>query len=396
MKNKKVIFFVPDLDINGCGRAVSELSLNLPDYIERIIVLFKNEISYPYKGRLITLNLLIPNNFFSKIYHLFIGVLRLKKIIKIEKPDYIISSSEHTNIINVLSNKKSNKRMILRIGSVTSESYSGGTGLIYKIFVRLLFGRSFQIISVSKRIADDLIKNFGIKKEKIKVIYNALDIKKIQDLVQQPLEPKYQEIFKNPVIINIGRITEIKGQWRLIKAFREVKNKVKESKLVILGKGGLEKQLKKLIKDLNLENDVYLLGCQKNPFKFLAKSKVFVLSSLYEGLPNVILEAMACGLPIISANCKSGPREILAPDTNIYNQTQDIEYADYGILTPAFDGKFYGAKDPLTKSEKKLSKAMIEVLTNEDLSDSLIEKSRQRAEDFNVKKIIKEWDFLNK
>lgn len=382
--------------MDGCGRAVSELVSNLPDCIEKVIVLFKNEISYPHKCRLITLNLSIPNNFFSKIYHHLIGVFRLKKIIKIEKPDYIISFSEHANIINVLSNKKSDQRIIIRVGGFTSPFHYGVTGLIYKIIIKLLFNKSFQIISVSKRVADDLIKNFGIKKEKIKVIYNILNIKKIQDLGQQSLEPKYQEIFKNPVIINMGRITELKGQRHLIRAFWEVKNKVKEANLVILGKGDSEKQLKKLIKDLNLENDVYLLGCHKNPFKFLAKSKVFVSSSLWEGLPNVILEAMACGLPIISADCKSGPREILAPDTDVDNQTQDIEYADYGILTPVLDEKFYGAEDPLTKSEKKLSEAIIEVLTNKDLSGSLIKKSKQRAEDFNVKKIIKKWDFLGK
>ena len=94
---------------------------------------------------------------------------------------------------------------------------------------------------------------------------------------------------------------------------------------------------------------------------------------------------MACGIPIISTDCKSGPREILAPETDINYQTKDIEYAEFGILTPI---------DSLPDSEKKLAEAVINVLTDKKLSNNLIEKSKQRAKDFNIKNIIKEWKFL--
>jgi len=383
MKNKKIIFLIPTLSIGGGERVVSELSLNLPNYIKTTFVLFKNEVSYPYKGDLICLNLPISNNFFSRIYWFFVGISRFKKTVKKEKPDYVISFSMQADIINVLSNKKSDKKTILRIDNFTSAVCKGLEGRIYKIFIKLLFNKSFQIISVSRVAADDLVKNFGIKKEKIKVIYNPLNVEKIQQLMIEPIEDKYQEIFKNPVIINIGRITKQKSQWHLIRAFKNVKDEIKEAKLVILGKGELEPYLKQLIKDLNLENDVHLLGWQENPFKFLAKSKAFVLSSLWEGLPYVILEAMTCGLPIISVDCKSGPREILAPNSDINRAAQDIEYADYGILCPI-------------KNEKKLAQAMIEILTNKKLSDNLIKKSKQRVDHFDIKKIIKKWDFLSR
>jgi len=390
MKNKKVIFLVFTLSTGGAERVASELSLGLPDHIKRTIILFKNIVSYPYKGKLISLNLPLSNNLFLKTYFFFFGLFQIKKIIRKEKPDYVISFGEQSNIMNILINKKA----LVRVDYFYSSDHKGFWKKIYKVLVKFLFNKSTGIISISKGAESDLVKNFGIKKEKIKVIYNPLDVKKIQQLMIEPLEGKHQEVFKNPVIINMGRFTKQKSQWHLIRAFKNVKDEIKEAKLVILGKGELEPQLRQLIEDLNLENDAYLLGWQKNPFKFLARSKIFILSSLYEGLPYVILEAMACGLPIISADCKSGPREILAPDTDIDNQAQDIEYADYGILTPIFDGKFCGAENSLTKSEKKLSEAMIEVFTNKELSDSLIEKSKQRVEDFNTKNIIKKWDFL--
>jgi len=101
---------------------------------------------------------------------------------------------------------------------------------------------------------------------------------------------------------------------------------------------------------------------------------------------------MACGLPIISSDCPCGPREILAPHTNINYQTKDIEYAEYGILTPVDDEKLYSANAPLTFEEKILSQAILALLKNKNLQDKYKQKSLERARDFDVKKIIKQWE----
>jgi len=377
MKHKKIIFFIPTLNIGGGERVVSELSLNLADDVKINIVLFKNQTFYPYKGKLISLNIPLSNSFLFKIYYFLISLSRFKKVIKRENPDYVISFSKPANIINVLCNKKA----ILRIDSFMTSACKGFKGRIYKILIKLLFNKSKMIISVSKKAANDLVKNFGIEKEKIKVIYNSIDIEKIQRLAKEPLEPEFQKIFNGPVIINTGRISKEKNLALLVKTFKQVKKRVREVKLLILGQGSLEQDLRRLIKQLGLESDVYLLKWQKNPFKFLAKAKAFVLPSLREGLPYGILEAMACNLPIISVDCKSGPREILAPNTDINQEAKDIEYADYGILCPI-------------KDENKLAEAIIEMLTNKELSSNLIRASKQRAKDFDIKKVIKQWEFL--
>jgi len=394
-ENKKVIFLMPTLSTGGGERIVSELSLNLPEDIQRIIVVFtgiRDKTSYNYNGKIVSLNLPISSNFAVKIYSFFLGIYKFKKIIKEEKPDHIISFGGQLSVINILSNKKA----LVTFESFIPTTYSFSER-IFGILIRFLFNRADKIIVCSKEIGNSLVRNFGVKKEKIKVLYNPIDINKINNLVTEPLEPEYQEIFKNPVIINIGRFAEMKGQWHLVGTFKEVKNKIKDAKLVILGRGELEQGLRKLIKNLDLENDVYLLGWQKNPFKFLANSKLFVLSSPGgEGLPYVILEAMACRLPIISTDCKSGPREILAPNTDPNYQTRDIEYAQYGILTPVCTGKFYEDDHPLNREEKILTDAMVEVLSNKELLKNLAEKSKQRAEEFDAKNIIKEWNFINK
>ena len=103
---------------------------------------------------------------------------------------------------------------------------------------------------------------------------------------------------------------------------------------------------------------------------------------------------MACGLPVISSDCKSGPREILAPSTDISQCAEDIEYAEYGILTPAFSGKKLKMLEPLEKSEEKLRDAMVKILTDDQMHKRMSKKSLDRAQAFDVTNIIKEWDFL--
>lgn len=357
---------------------VSELSLNLPDYIETTIVLFKNKVSYPYKGKLLCLDIPISNSFFLKIYYFFIAWLRFKKIVRKENPNHVISFGVPADLISIFTNKHA----LLRVDSLMSISYS----LVYRILIRLFFNKADKIVCVSRVAAKDLADNFGVKKDKIRVIYNPLNVKEIERLVSQSLEPEYEGIFGNPVIITAGRLTRQKNQQFLIRAFEEAKKTIKEARLVILGEGELGPELRQLAKDLDLENSIHFLGWQENPFKFLSKSKVFILSSIWEGLPYAVLEAMACGLPIISADCQSGPREILAPGSNMNWQAEDIEQADYGILTPPPCGK--------SNSERKLSEAIVKLLSDEQLLSNLSQKSKQRAGDFDIKQIIKQWDFL--
>ena len=130
------------------------------------------------------------------------------------------------------------------------------------------------------------------------------------------MNPEFQELFSFPVVINVARLEEQKGQEYLIRSFVRIKKEIPLTKLVILGEGHLEHKLRDLAKGLGLEQDVVFLGWQKNPFKFLAYSKVFVLSSLWEGFPNTLLEAMALGLPVISTDCPSGPNEIIKHGEN--------------------------------------------------------------------------------
>jgi glycosyltransferase involved in cell wall biosynthesis len=123
----------------------------------------------------------------------------------------------------------------------------------------------------------------------------------------------------------------------------------------------------------------------------MARAKLFVFPSLWEGFPNALVEAMACGVPVISSDCRSGPREILAPDTDFNYQTQKPDFAEYGILMPVFEVKYKSAEEPLEEREIMWVKTIDKLLEDEDLRKHYSEKAKQRAENFRIEKIVEEW-----
>lgn len=238
-----------------------------------------------------------------------------------------------------------------------------------------------KIIAVSQGLKKDLFQKAWINPEKIQVIYNPVDIRAIEKLAKEKAKKNY--LMDKPVILGCGRLTEQKGFSYLIRAMIIVLKEYRNAQLVILGQGEKESELKNLAKSFHIENNIHFLGFVKNPFKYMTRADVFVLSSLWEGFGNVIVEAMTCGKAVVSTDCKSGPREILAPDNDFNYQTKSIEFAKYGILVPP-------------KNPELLAQGILKLLDDADLREKYSQFGRERVKDFSSDKIIKQYkEFFN-
>ena len=206
------------------------------------------------------------------------------------------------------------------------------------------------------------------------------------------IEDKYDDFFKGKVITSMGRLEHQKGQVHLIKAFSKIKQELPGIKLLIIGQGSLEKQLKGLVEFLGIADDVKFIGYTKNPFKYIKRSKLFVLTSLYEGFPNALCEAMACGVPVISSDCKSGPREILSAGKDLRREIFGIEFADYGVLVPVINNDISYNDTNLSEGEMILAIAMKKIIVDKKLWSRYSSKALQRVNDFSISSMMKKWE----
>ena len=221
-----------------------------------------------------------------------------------------------------------------------------------------------MVLANSRDIKRDLVRNFGVSADKIEVIHNPLDIERISRLAREPVDHPWFE-GEIPVVISVGRLEPQKGYHHLLRAFARIK-KTRQCKLVILGEGKKRGELGNLARELGIKQDVAFLGFQKNPFKYLARSDIFVLSSLWEGFPNAIIEAMACGIPVVASSCPGGVDEVIEDGFN-------------GLLV-------------LPADEKALANAILSILDDEKLAERLVKRGRCRVEDFSLSKKIREYE----
>lgn len=230
--------------------------------------------------------------------------------------------------------------------------------------MKILYPMAKKVIANSIDTAKDISNYIKITEEKIVVINNPLVSERLYYLSQKPIGDHHFCRLDRPLIISIGRLVTQKNFNFLIESFLIVKKRIPSANLIILGKGPLEYELKNLAIKLNLEDSVHFLGFIENPYNFLKASDVFVLSSLFEGFGNVLVEALSVGVPIVSTDCAGGPREIL--DNGLY-----------GKLVPLGDKQF-------------MADAIIDTINNKPKALQLLNRSKNYGIKSITDKYLKE------
>lgn len=172
------------------------------------------------------------------------------------------------------------------------------------------YARADAIVTVSDSVADDLVAAAGLERNSVQTIYNPVVDAGLAPLAAEPLDHPWFQPGERPVVLGVGRLIEQKDFATLLRAFAILCGR-RAARLVILGEGRLRPALEALVRELGIENYVDLPGFAENPYRYMARAGVFALSSIYEGLPGVLIQALACECPVVSTDCPGGSKEIL-------------------------------------------------------------------------------------
>ena len=273
------------------------------------------------------------------------------------------------NLTAVLARALARSRVRLILGARNHYSQSmpaeAAASRVKMAAIRLLYPRSDLVIGVSKGVTDDLVENFGLRSSKVRPIHNPIDLDRVRSQAAQPLDDPWlsgpQQI---PVLVAVGKLQPAKGYPDLIDAFKIVRAAT-PARLVILGQGPDLPSLQAQVRAYGLEDDIRFVGFDANPYRWLARATVFVHAAHWEGFPNVLVEAMACRVPVISTDCPSGPAEILTDGVN-------------GFLVPV--------GDPASHAAKTLA-----LLRDGELRRRIVAAATERVQDFAVERVLRRY-----
>lgn len=360
---EKLLLISPMLHQGGFERVCITTARLLKPYYDVSIVIFDDaDIAFDIRGlSIINIHLGVRNGKLAKMTNLMRRAVRVRKLKQRMKPVIAYSFGPSANMVNALS-KTSLTSVFLGLRGYQDVADDPKI----KLYVR----KADRIICCSKEIEAIVQEKYGYLQTA--TLYNPYDAEGITELSKEKVTDlpwKMEDEDRPRILIGVGRDDPIKGFWHLIKAFYLVQKEIPQMRLIIMGDGSFE-QAKSLVSELQLEQKVYFPGVRKNPYKYLAASEMFLLSSYTEGFPNVLVEAMILGRPLISTDCRTGPAEIL-------------DHGKYGILVPDMGDTEDYSGDTISEKETCFAEKIIEVLKDSERQKELSELERKRAGEFD-------------
>jgi glycosyltransferase involved in cell wall biosynthesis len=362
----------------GAERMVSYLLNDFKDDYEIHLILFDNLIEFDLPENQIV-EILDPNTKKRRnlvnISRIPLLARKLAKYCNENDISLVFSFLNRPNFVSCLAKKFGIKAKVLiseRTHTLSWFPENDIRGKIARLFITNLYSLADAILPNSHGSKMGLINHYGVQSE-FHVIKNIVDIERIEKLKKEDCEEIFGGKFS---FVMTSNFHEGKNHKMLLGAFAKLENP--GIQLLLIGKGVLEEEIKRLAQELEIADKVYFLGQQSNPFKYLSRADCFVFSSDFEGFPNVLVEALACDLPVISTDCTTGPRELLAPDSDLTFALKDsIEIAAHGVLFPVGD-------------TARLAKAMEMIIANDELRQKFRSAAHNRAKDFDSKVVTRE------
>ncbi len=369
------------LNIGGTERSAANVSKVLAKEHNIWVALYDtSQMAYSYAGELADFCLPPKNSIIGKVINTFYRDFKLRQLLKKNKIDILYT---FTGIGNKQTHFKYNTIKII------SARDFGGMQERFTEYNAALNNSDAMICN------SEYTKNFYISKypehaDRVYALYNYIDIAEICEQAKEEPEAGFIEFLQQHprTIVSVGRFCKEKAFEYLIEAFASARENDEGLGLVLVGDGEYRQRYDDVIKNSAVGEHIYFTGFQKNPYKYMARCSCFVLSSLSEGFPNVIAEAMALGMPVVADNCYSGPAEILRKDKNYEAVTDSFLECDYGIMTPRI------TQENNRNAVDELAAAVNYLLGNTEKMRHYAEMSAIRAEDFSMESTLEQLDSI--
>ncbi|MBR1456465.1 MAG: glycosyltransferase [Oscillospiraceae bacterium] len=393
-RSGKLLFLIPKLHGGGAERALSYVMNALAeDYEVTVITLDPPDPAQDYYVS-DAVRILTADRYRGRTVPSYLGTLRqIRALKRRERFDVAVSFLPEAHFFNILT--RTTERVYISIRNHTGLRRRYVPHDIFGPLAERLHPLADKVICVSEDVAHDEAEHFRIPEEKLVVIRNGI---RREDILAQAAAENGDTAFlrfagEHPFLFaNSGRLVIQKGQWHLLRAFARLRQDAPEAGLFLLGEGELGERLREEAQRLGLGDAVFFCGRKANPFPYLKYAQVFVLSSLYEGFPNVLLEAMAMGLPIVADDCP-GVREALTPRRRYGEAVQGVVHGDFGLVSERLDNN-WPETDALSSAEEALYCAMLEAYRDPALRGRCIAAGTRRLGDFTIEQRKAEWETL--
>lgn len=374
---KNLLLLVPMLHQGGFERICAMTAQLLKEACNVSLALFSSEdMFYDVTGiEVFDLKLGSKPGLLPKVLNVLKRINKVKKLKKEKNIHVTYSFGPTANLVNALS----------KAGDQVWLGIRGYGALEEKRTMQMTCRRADKVICCAQVMADDVEAAYHPKE--VTCLYNPCDVEKLRMLGGEQIDKEHEPFFaKNgPIIASMSREDDVKGFWHLLKGFALIKKEISDAGLMIIGDGAFT-EYKKLAEDLQIQDSVLFTGVLKNPFRYLGKASLYIMTSITEGFPNSLVEAMALGVAAMSVNCKSGPAEIFMEDYGKAYDQHKVYYGEYGILLPVLSPQKNLDASIIEEEERILAAEAAAVLVDAQHLALWQQKSLTRSKDFSMKK----------
>lgn len=400
-----LLLIIPNRGLGGAQRVFHDHSVALREFYNITEIIFNEDDDdlFPSGNPVHSLAVGGGGSPLAKVRNFYRRVARLRELKRELRCDVAISHLEGADYVNLLSKGREKVILLIHGSKLHDGEIRGAIGWLRKrLLMPWLYRRADKVVTVSRDIMPELRDAFGVQPERLVTINNSFDVARVRARSEEALPTAMQSVYAAaPVLVTSGRLAPQKNQAPLLDIFATLV-KQRPAKLVLVGDGELRASLIARAETLGLrvyqagaadptpDFDIYFVGLQSNPFQYIGPAQVFVFPSAWEGFPMALGEAMACGVACATADCPTGPREMLAPESDVPAQPiRQAEWTPRGVLLPMLT--------PIATAEADQAvwvETLAQLLANGEQRRQLGEAAYQRALSFSHPVTFRRWQQL--